>query len=485
MAAPPGAPAPAPPVRTVQVPDAPTQQQSAGPQRVMSQEGARAIYEQAMRPRFVGGRPAQTVRTGMRKEVQREGYDPEAQEMVDEGIVSQRLALQTAEDAELAENQARVSAASAASAQYEDFVRKQQQRVQFVQQEADRRMGEVDARRAELDAAPEVDATRFFDNIGPLGTIMAAIAVGIGGIQAGYQGGPNRVLEQINRAVDNDIAAQREKIARKSEGITGAENALARFTQLHGDPATAESELKIHMLDLADRKASLYAMKTQDQKIRANYELMHAEIEQQRARELSKLRGGVESIAENYADIQAQRGGYARPSLKHGREAVEEYVKTGKLIEEAGGVAETEQGTKLFFGGKPVGVAQTKEEGVALRKELSDMESLDRNLGDLVHAAENWSKWSPEQRKRTLSTKAFAQLASKGEAGFALGVLAGPDLEMIQQAIPEDPMRTFDLGTIAQLKQTRENFRRRVDSRVKNQGVPINTLPWQNVKRAD
>ncbi len=130
----------------------------------------------------------------------------------------------------------------------------------------------------------------------------------------------------------------------------------------------------------------------------------------------------------------------------------------------------------LKYGGQFIGNAQTKEEGVKLRRQLPEVEALDELLTELIHMRENWSKLSITERNQAISSSTFAKLASKGEAGFALGVLAGPDLDLIHGAIPENPNATLQPGQIARLKQTRKNFRSKAQKVVSQHSNVV--IPW-------
>ena len=73
--------------------------------------------------------------------------------------------------------------------------------------------------RAKKIAATQVDPRRYQKNLGIGGTITAIIASAIGGAMSQYTGGRNLALEQINKSIENDIAAQNADIANKWKAI--------------------------------------------------------------------------------------------------------------------------------------------------------------------------------------------------------------------------------------------------------------------------
>lgn len=57
----------------------------------------------------------------------------------------------------------------------------------------------------------KIDPDRYWNSKSTLGKLSAGIAMGLGGIAAGVNGGSNLVMDQFNKAVNNDIDAQKSE----------------------------------------------------------------------------------------------------------------------------------------------------------------------------------------------------------------------------------------------------------------------------------
>lgn len=84
--------------------------------------------------------------------------------------------------------------------------------------ELQRRQAEGEARASMQRAADRlaqmrVDPSRYYRNAGVVGMLGNAIAVGLGAMGEALGGGPNVALQQINAAIDRDIASQEQDIA--------------------------------------------------------------------------------------------------------------------------------------------------------------------------------------------------------------------------------------------------------------------------------
>lgn len=104
-------------------------------------------------------------------------------------------------------------------------------RAQQAAHENERRQVEGEARASIVRAADRlaqmrVDPGRYYRNAGVVGMLGNAIAVGLGAMGEALGGGPNVALQQINAAIDRDIASQEQDIATASEDVSNRRGIL-------------------------------------------------------------------------------------------------------------------------------------------------------------------------------------------------------------------------------------------------------------------
>ena len=125
------------------------------------------------------------------------------------------------------------------------------------QLENERRQAEGEARAAMQRAADRlaqmrVDPSRYYRNAGVVGMLGNAIAVGLGAMGEALGGGPNVALQQINAAIDRDIASQEQDIATAGADV---ENRRGILSEVQRDFVTRQGALEatraIMLRDLA------------------------------------------------------------------------------------------------------------------------------------------------------------------------------------------------------------------------------------------
>lgn len=125
------------------------------------------------------------------------------------------------------------------------------------QLENERRQAEGEARASMQRAADRlaqmrVDPSRYYRNAGVVGMLGNAIAVGLGAMGEALGGGPNVALQQINAAIDRDIASQEQDIATAGADV---ENRRGILSEVQRDFVTRQGALEatraIMLRDLA------------------------------------------------------------------------------------------------------------------------------------------------------------------------------------------------------------------------------------------
>lgn len=102
-----------------------------------------------------------------------------------------------------------------------------------------------------------VNPDRYFNDRGVFATIGLAIAQGLGAYASTMTGAPNFAFEMTQRAIDRDIAAQRDEI---ESGRVSRRNSLAQMMDNYGfDMGQAEAATRLAMTKSAELQAQMFA----------------------------------------------------------------------------------------------------------------------------------------------------------------------------------------------------------------------------------
>lgn len=160
----------------------------------------------------------------------------------------------------------------------------QELKAERVRQDFEKRQGEIDKERKEVDAM-EVNPRQIWDDA-PWAMALAAVSMLAGGALSGWQGGgPNQGADLIQRAMDMNVEAQKNKIANRREGLRDKETELERLTKIYGSPEMAEEELRSRQEALITAWAKHNVMKDAAEDVQANLQSYFAEKDLERAKE--------------------------------------------------------------------------------------------------------------------------------------------------------------------------------------------------------
>jgi hypothetical protein len=179
--------------------------------------------------------------------------------------------------------------------EHADMVIRQQERQAHVDAEMSKVRDAVDEMKAS-----KIDPYRFYRH--PDGStnypksIAAAIAVGLGALgsnlpaQYGGTGGPNMALQIIDKAIDRDIAAQRDDIANQRAGVGIQMNLLSKMQNIYSSRDMQEAGARVVMLETYKMKLLETAAKSGSAKVEANAQVLIAQADQAEATVLSDMR---------------------------------------------------------------------------------------------------------------------------------------------------------------------------------------------------
>lgn len=139
-----------------------------------------------------------------------------------------------------------------------------QQEAAQAQEEQNRILGAYRTDRARLQQDLEeyekkahVNPDRFFQDRGVFATIGLAIAQGMGAYASTMTGAPNFAFEMTQKAIDRDVAAQRDEI---EAGRVSRRNSVAQMMDNYGfDMGQAEAATRLAMTKSAEVQAQMFA----------------------------------------------------------------------------------------------------------------------------------------------------------------------------------------------------------------------------------
>jgi hypothetical protein len=140
-------------------------------------------------------------------------------------------------------------------------------RIEMVNQETDDRMSKLIARRAEklaaIEATPDVDPNRLWNNLDTGRKVGAIIGVALGGFSASSRGGENAALGMLQTAINRDIAQQQGSIDKKKGEFNLLGQAADDVRQLGGDRIAQAHAMRSAAADLAVSQVKRLAAKSE------------------------------------------------------------------------------------------------------------------------------------------------------------------------------------------------------------------------------
>ena len=128
----------------------------------------------------------------------------------------------------------------------------------------------------------------------------------LGGFVSGYKGGPNQAIAQMNKHIDDDIAAQKQKIESAKGRVGDMKGSVAEMYRRFGNLDQAEAGARILHLQQLDQEAVQYGASAKSDLVRANAAqasaALRAEIAKQAAQLTPRAGAGGGPTAKEIAD---------------------------------------------------------------------------------------------------------------------------------------------------------------------------------------
>jgi hypothetical protein len=156
-----------------------------------------------------------------------------------------------------------------------------------------------------------IDPNRYWAKKGTGAQVLAAISVAMGAFGASLTGGKNYAQEIINKAVDDDIDAQKHmaemQLKKGNEKVASQQTLYGMMRNRFGDDATALAATQAAALNVVAKKleAAKSGLSSEDQK--AKLAQLQATTQQQAANAMAGLHDKANDNARGWAALQVQQ----------------------------------------------------------------------------------------------------------------------------------------------------------------------------------
>lgn len=272
-----------------------------------------------------------------------------------------------------------------------------------------------------LDKGSKIDPGRLLGNT--RNKVFAAIATGLGAYGAALTGSANTAAEMVQQAIDNDINAQRAAQEARREELGAANDLIAQNRQRFEDERQAMLATKIQMLELSQLEVERAQARYGGEESAINLEKMHQDLGQAVIETEAKFNEASVNNAirgrSAEADIAARRAQLAAMQAKNERSgipAIPGMRPTGEKLP-------TKQDIKDVTTGREATV-----------KALQELDKMEAHINKYGREMSSMTDASKEGKRMARSF----QLMLKSPLFFQLGVLAGPDVELLDETFPND-----------------------------------------------
>lgn len=317
------------------------------------------------------------------------------------------------------------------------------------------------------------DPDRFMKNMSVGTSLQSALSVALGGMgQAMIPGSRNVGLDQLNRAVEADVAQQQEVYRRAGNNVAAADNAYSRLRQQGVDHEHALAGAKNAVWEQAKTGLGVLGAKYRTPELVANAQAAMAQINQEQAKNKQVFDQGAVARAASFANArhaerqfmfaqdQAAWGrGQQQMSMELSeRAAQQKALSSGKDREIEGWTGGAKTDAMYNKATEMVGTYQTLaplfDKMAQWRKQHSG--GTVTNMGPAVAEAE------------AMHSEALMEVKNLAE----LGVLSGNDVELVTKQIGPPPHAFFtsDKAYAARMEEAQRFLKQKTEGKMKAWG---------------
>ena len=290
--------------------------------------------------------------------------------------------------------------------------------------------------------------------------ILAAIGVALSSMGNSMLHNNSNPAAITEFAIEQDLQKQKMNLQKKYSDVEAQQGVLSRMSQMYDDQEDAMNASRIASLRGVSAELAAMEQRAASDQTRMNIAVMRNELDQKaNAIEQQFFQSMRSKVTQQFATkrtptqvvTQGQEAGWVDYNDKVKKK------ETGKFVPAYGGFARSEK------------------EARDLRDAASKREQLKGMLRQLISFRENNDQFTPENRARGNAIWRNAQLLAKGPSFAQLGVIAGPDLDILN-SVMEDPNAIFKFS-VPSYKATLETVQAAEQADIRNQIEPAYNIP--------
>lgn len=260
--------------------------------------------------------------------------------------------------------------------------------------------------------------------------VLGALALGIGGYASALTGGRNQAMDVIDSAIQRDLMVQKANMEKGRARIQDLRGAYALIRQNFDDEQMADKIFHIAALEKVEQDRAALEARARTQQGKENIKVLEAQIKDNMAAHAEELFNAFQLKTVSQEQIIRDPG--LTVAQREARALKEEGLVDYKEL-----MKDTKE-RQMWVPGYQ-GFAYTVDEAKTLREASRDRSVMKSYVRKLIKYRNSISRANPagDQRARADVLRTQAMLKKKGQGLDGLGVLAGPDLDLLASTVAD------------------------------------------------
>jgi len=349
----------------------------------------------------------------------------------------------------------------------EAFKIQHEERVRLQKEREEKLLTDISTLNEEYRAV-EIEPNRIFKNASTGAKILAALSVGLGAYAASMTGGKNYALEIIDGAIADDIESQKLELKQKGAAIDDKRNLMNDLIKRGMSEAEAEEASRLMLYEKVQRTLKQRLLDIKDERLKENAKDLDEQLALKNAETKARLLQKTLTRQETVSTTKQLPTVALKAKLAAIQERVKQKVK--REIDQELGLPQKEKDARTVEG--YLGLAPTPKAAEKMRAAERGTNSLIKQIDGLIAYREKYGRelFDAEVSKTGKGMGTAVAMELKSPAFFNLGVLTGPDLELIDSFISRDPT-AWGFGVESMYEQAKEYVELKRDEMALNFGL--------------
>lgn len=362
----------------------------------------------------------------------------------------------------------------------EAFKVQREARIQAQKEREDKLLNDINTLNEQYRAV-EIEPNRIFKNASTGAKILAALSVGLGAYAASMTGGKNYALEIIDGAIEDDIQAQKLELQQKGAAIDDKRNLLNDLIKRGLSEAEAEEASRLMLLQKVKRTLEEKLLDIKDARKKEEAKNIDEQLKIKIAETKANLM--MKAIPQERMVTETKLMPTAKLSVELAQMKENAKLTAQRQFQEEQGLSKKEKDARTVQG--YIGLAPDPTDARKMREAKAGSDAIIKQLKALIafrekHGFEMLNRKVVDEGVSLATTVA---LELKSEPFFNLGVLTGPDLDLIESTMPLDPTEA-SFSVIPRYRSVIEYIKMKRDLKAAGLGL-IAEKPEMDVSKMD